>query len=224
MLKKNILSIALIVLLTTITVGTLFYFDFWQKEKKVWEWPELQQTEPEEKPEEKVKEKAEKNPQEQALENKTLVVENKFVVNLPQGWQEVGSPPNLPAAAMAMNLEEEITNEKAKEIGFQTFLTVDYTDLKEYDILAYIKEVQTFLTQSIPLIDFYDVEPVSVSGYDIHFLEAKSVQQDTDFSTLLAFIENEDNMVWAISFNTLGELWPDYKETFYQIAESFRFY
>lgn len=227
MFKSNVFSIILAVILPLIVAGAFFYFDFWQEreEKGLPQNLETQQSRPETVPEETPEETPEEKtqPETQMTENRTLVIEDGFTVDLPQGWYEVSPPADLPAKAMAMNLEEEITNEEAKEAGFQTYFTVNYTDLKEYSLPKYIETVQNYLAQSIPGIEFTHTEQIIINGYDIHFLETKSQQNEISFKTLLAFFEGKNNIVWAFSFNALEESWPDHKETFYQIAKNFRF-
>ena len=155
------------------------------------------------------------------IEHFTLLTKENFTLGLPLGWTEITQPNLWPI--VIIDLQEEITDEKAKEIGFQTNLSIDRAKLEETLPEDYIENVKTGLIQSIPIIEIAKEEKTTINDRVAYFLEISSIQQDLYFKTLLVFMVDEENTIWALSFNTLKESWLNYKDTFYQIAQSFKF-
>lgn len=164
-------------------------------------------------------EKAEEEESGEKLFAKTLIKKD-FTIILPPGWEEISPSPE--GLAMAVDTQEEITNEKAKKINFQTYFLINSTQLGELSAEKYIEEVKISLVQKIPNIKFTDEEKGIINGRQAFFLECQSRQEEIDFKTLLVFIEGRDKTIWAISFNSLKESWSTYRDLFYQIAETFQ--
>ena len=157
-------------------------------------------------------------------DKETLLVKDGFTVILPPGWQET---PNFPEVLlMAVDAGEEIVNEKAREIGFRTNFSIKGDDLKKYDkeysIEEYASSIKTALIQAISGIEFTYEDQGIINNNNAFFIECQSTQEEIDFKTLLVFIEGNDDIIWALSFNALQNSWSAYQDSFYQIAESFK--
>ena len=178
------------------------------------ETPLILQEEKIEKEEEKVEE----------VVKETLLAKDDFTITLPAGWQEITDSPEV--LAMAIDAKEEIADEKAKNIDFRTNFSIKSDDLGKYSKLSgaqdYIESIKTSLVQLIPSIEFTHEEQRTIDGNNAFFVECESTQEETDFKTLLVFVEGSNNIIWAISFNTFQNSWLTYRDLFYQIAESFR--
>ena len=155
----------------------------------------------------------------------TVLIKEGFTITLPASWTEK-TPPLADILLMAIDSQEEISDEKAKEIGFQTNVAVKNDDLGQYEqtytLAEYIDSVKTSLIQVIPGINFTKEKQNTINGFNAFFMECETTQDEINFGTLLVFIEGKDSFLWAISFNTLQSSWPTYEEKFYQIAESFK--
>lgn len=213
-----------ILILILIIAGLVYYFAFWQKEGVSEEEPELSNSATVYCLEQECQKGEEITPEEPAFEEKeTPLVKDDFSLILPPGWQEVSAPPEI--LVMAVDTREEITDEKVKETGFRTNLSIKSDDLqkysKEYSVEEYANSIKTSLTQLIPGIEFTREEQGAIDGNNAFFAECESTQEDIDFKTLLVFIKGE-NILWALSFNALKDSWLTYRDLFYQIAESFK--
>lgn len=175
-------------------------------------------------PEEKVaaEEKSEtpaKEP-EKEVSQATLLDTDYFTITLPSSWEGTSKENTLPI--MIADSQEQILGEKAKEIGFGTNLSINRAELGDGLFEDYVKNLKASLINNIPLIEITKEEKTAINGSDAYFLEIESIQQDLKFNTLVALVVNEANIVWAFSFNTLKESWPDYKDIFYQMVNSIK--
>jgi len=155
----------------------------------------------------------------------TVLAKDGFALTLPVGWTEI-TPPQENILAMGVDSREEINDEKVKETGFRTNLSIQQDDLSKYEqpysLSDYVDSVKTSLMQAIPGIEFAKEEQGEINGFDAVFVECWSTQEEIDFATLLVFFKDANNFIWAISFNTLHDSWLTYQDVFYQIAESFK--
>jgi len=148
------------------------------------------------------------------------IVENEFFsVKLPEGWIEID--PVFESSVMVIKQEEQINNAKAQEINFRSYYSVlqgAYDKESEQD---YLSEVKNSLKQSFTGIIVSNEEVRETENGKIYLIESKFNQQDIDFRVLLS-VSIKDQNAWIVSFNTLEEKWEEYKNLFYQIAESFK--
>ena len=154
-------------------------------------------------------------------DNYTTLVKPDFTLNFPSSWLEITQSTST-WPVVIINLQEEITNEKAKAINFQTNLSINRAELGEVPPQDYIENVKNGLINTIPIIEIVKQEKDTIDNRDAYFLEVDSIQEDLNFKTFLVFTVDEKNTIWALSFNTLKESWPDYQEVFYQMAKSFK--
>ena len=148
----------------------------------------------------------------------TLVETDYFSLIAPFGWDVKSDVNTLPV--IIFDIQDKITNDKAKEIDFHTNLSINSASLGELSLKDYVEKVKNDLINAIPIIEIIKEEPTVISGNEAYLLEIKSVQQDLRFSTLLSLVMGKKNTIWAFSFNTLEETWPDYKSLFIQTARS----
>ena len=155
----------------------------------------------------------------------TFLIKDGFSIILPAGWQEIALD-SIEVLLMAVDVTEEITDEKAIEAEFMTNLSIKSDDFKkyekEYTFEEYVYAVKENLTQSITIIEFTYGNTDIIDGNETFFLEIESTQNEVSFKTLLVFIKDSNNIVWVMSFNTLRDSWLAYKDLFYQITENFK--
>jgi len=142
-----------------------------------------------------------------------------FSVNLPKGWQRAEA--GIGISAMAVNIEENVTDPAAQKINFKTYLAVVYDTLQNRTLGDYLQSAKNGLRQAVPSVVFAKEEELSVNGRPTFTLEAELTQQGVNFYVLMAMIKGEGDDVWVMSFNTVKDSWQEYKKEFYNTINSF---
>lgn len=144
----------------------------------------------------------------------TTINTDSFDLTLPIGWDMTSRNNILPITAI--NSKEDFASEKAKEMDFRTNLSINGAQLGNYSLKDYVGMVKDNLTGNISVIEITKEEETPLAGHDAYFMEIESTQQELEFGTLIAFVVDGNNFVWAFSFNTLQNLWGTYKNDFYE--------
>ncbi len=161
------------------------------------------------------------SPYKPAVEKGTTVEKDDFSIYIPKGWAEAAQPP-MGVALTIVNKAEEITDPAAKRINFQSYYSVLYDNLEGNATEEYYDKVKQSLIEDIPGGGTIVLEETkTINGKDYFFVAAEFTQREIKFKALIVIIPGEDNDMWMVSFNTLNSKWDDYKDLFYQIAESF---
>ncbi|HNU96966.1 MAG TPA: PsbP-related protein [Candidatus Portnoybacteria bacterium] len=147
------------------------------------------------------------------------IIENKFFsVKLPEGWIEV--EPVYGSIATVVKNQELINDTYAQKLNFRSYYSVLRDTVGDKTEQEYLEEIKNSLKKNFTDIMISDEEIKESNGAKIYFMESKLNEQNVDFTILLA-VNIKDQDVWTISFNTLSEKWEEYKDIFYQIADSF---
>ncbi len=147
------------------------------------------------------------------------IIENKFFsVKLPEGWIEV--EPVYGSIATVVKNQELINDTYAQKLNFRSYYSVLRDTVGDKTEQEYLEEIKNSLKKNFTDIMISDGEIKESNGAKIYFMESKLNEQNVDFTILLA-VNIKDQDVWTISFNTLSEKWEEYKDIFYQIADSF---
>jgi len=149
-----------------------------------------------------------------------LVVKDDFSLRAPKEWLEAGAPVGV--SLMLVNNNEQTSNVAAKKINFRSYLSVSYDTLANNTKEQYLEILKSNLKQAIPGAIFTDSDSLLIDSRPTDVLEAEISQQGADFKVLMFVVSGEGKDVWVISFNTLKENGDNYKNLFYQIAESFK--
>lgn len=155
----------------------------------------------------------------------TRLLKDDFEITLPPGWQE---STNLSEGILLMAIDhgENASGGLFEKLDFRTSLSVKSDDITRYadvdNFNDYVASVKISLVQTIPSISFVVEEQKIINGAQAILLECSSRQEDADFKTLLVFVNGNNNIVYAVSFNTFQDSWPAYKSIFYRTAESFK--
>lgn len=150
-------------------------------------------------------------------EKEVRLVKDDFEITLPAGWQEATSTYE-DFLVLAFDGKEDISGGNFQKLDFRTNISIKSDDLTKYSNLdtleKYIESMKISLIQVFPGIKFIKEEG--------NILECETTQEDVDFKTLLVFIEGNNSIIYAISFNTFRSSWEKYKDTFEQVASSFK--
>lgn len=156
-----------------------------------------------------------------APEGVTAIRTNSFDLALPAGWEISSQDDVLPV--VAANSKEEFVNEKVREVNFKTNLSINGTKLGDYSLRDYVRIVKDSLIDNLAVMNIVKEGDFTASDNEAYFMEVESTQQGLEFGTLIVFIVDKDNFVWAFSFNSLRSSWEEYKKVFYRTIEGIDF-
>ncbi len=147
------------------------------------------------------------------------LITDDFSINLPAGWQPTA--PAIGTSAMAVNTDEQIDDPAVQKINFKSYFAVSYDTLQGGSMSDYLQTIKNQLQQSIPSVVFTKEQELTINARSAQAIEAELTQQDVYFNILMVVVSGLGEDVWVISFNTTKSSWDGYKETFYNIADSF---
>jgi hypothetical protein len=139
---------------------------------------------------------------------------------LPGGWAEVQPPED--ALAMVSKTQKEVIDFEGESIDFWSYFSVAQKDRGEKNLTEYVDFVKDSLTGAIPGINFTHEESATINNQMSYFIETEAGPADTDFKFLIVLIEGKNDTAWIITFTSIKEIWLDYKDLFYNTAETFR--
>jgi hypothetical protein len=134
-------------------------------------------------------------------EDRKVLANEDFSITLPQGWE--GRPAPMGASAMAIDINEEVTDPAAKKINFQSYFAISYDTLQDRSREEYVQYIKDSLTVVSP---------------EVNFAEEKQI----DFKVLMILVWTDGEDVWTLSLNTTENKWEEYKDLFYQTADNFQ--
>lgn len=156
--------------------------------------------------------------QESAAEE-TILEKDEFSTLLPEGWSEENAPAGT--AFMAIDNQTKVNDPNAKRINFKPYYAVTYDTLGERTREGYVEYTKQAFLDIDPDVSFTLEDNQTGEDYDAYFMEVEITQQNVDYKVLIV-LNNKDQDIWALSFNTTKDNWVDSKDLFYQIAESFK--
>ena len=144
---------------------------------------------------------------------------NDFEVGLPTGWRQTA--PAMGVSAMAVNANEHIDDPAAQKINFKSYFAVSYDTFQGKNISEYAQTVKSGLQQAISNSIFTKEQDMTINGRSARAMEVELTQQGVNFKVLMVIVKGQGDDFWVMSFNTTKSSWEGYKETFYDIANSF---
>ena len=148
------------------------------------------------------------------------LVTDDFEMVLPQGW--IKSDPAAGVSAMAVNADEQLDDPAAEQINFKSYFAVSRDIIEDGGPSEYMKVIENSLREIIPGISFSEERDMEISGRNARAVKAEMNQKGVDFNALMVSIKGDGNDVWTISFSTTKNKWEEYKESFFNVANSFK--
>lgn len=142
-----------------------------------------------------------------------------FSLTYPAGWQSAQAITGV--SAMAVKEKENISDLEAKKMNFQSYLAVSYDSSEgktKEEVVEYFKNE---LYAVIPEAVFSRENFLSVNGNEAYATEITFRKSGLDFHVLEVIIWGKENDLWALSFNTLEEMWQAYISDFEKMTQSF---
>ena len=143
-----------------------------------------------------------------------------FSMILPKGWK--GSPAPAGAIAMAVNVDENVTDTAAAKINFKSYIAVSFDTLQERSREEYIEYTKDSLRQIFPATNFSQERQIIVDGKNAQAIEIGLIQHGVNFKVLMVLIWDEGEDIWILSLNTTEDKWEEYKILFSRVVESFK--
>lgn len=159
------------------------------------------------------------NDQKNIQQPQSKLVTDDFEVSLPVGWKRAEPP--MGASAMAVNMNEDLSDPAAKKINFKSYFAVSYDTLQGNTMDEYAQIAKDGFAQVIPSVVFTKDQDMAVNGSPAHAIEAELTQKGVNFKILMVMIAGQGEDVWTMSFNTTKSDWDGYREVFYNIVNSF---
>lgn len=148
------------------------------------------------------------------------VEKENFLISVPERWEETELPSQI--LMKVVNSKEEIKDEEAKKINFQTYFSITQEPLDSRTSKEYLGLVKEIMVQTFLDIVFTREEQDNINGQDAYFIEFEASQSGVNFQTLLVLINGKQNDIWTLGFNTTKDYWPIYKNLFYKIVNTFK--
>ena len=150
----------------------------------------------------------------------TVLERNSFSILLPAGWKEIVSPEGI--SLMIIKNQEEFSDLKVKDIGFQSYVAVSLGDSKEKTWEEYIdftrESVLGMLGQDSRISSEGDA---TINGKQAYTMDFEATYGGVELKGQVVIVKAEGTNVWGMSFNTTKDKWEGYKDVFSRVAESF---
>jgi hypothetical protein len=148
------------------------------------------------------------------------IVTDDFSIELPKNWKNTNDAIEG-VSVIAMNSDEIINNAAAEEIGFKSYLAISPDALNERTMEDYMQQVKDELQIAIPEISFSEEADIYINDKLTKKLEADIMQENINFKVVVFIVQEDENNVWILSYNTTDNNWDSYREEFYSSANSF---
>ena len=210
-MKKIIISIVIIIVLG---IGLAVYFT---RQKPVDTENYIQKNNSEESLSESGRENTPTNNSEQS-QNK--IATDDFSITLPEGWSKtIDTIPGV--VAMAANPNEKISDDAAQKINFKSYLAISSDALSGKTLPEYTQLVKEELETAIPNPIFSNENALTINNKPARAFEMEMTQLGVNFKVLLVAIQESEDSVWFLSYNTVKNSWENYKESFSESVRSF---
>lgn len=147
------------------------------------------------------------------------IIMDEYSINLPAGWQQTTAISGV--SAMAVNVNDNITDATAKAAGFQSYFAVSHDTLDGTSMTEYVQAIKNGLSQNISGITFTKEQELKIDDRIAYAIEAELTQEEINFKVLLVIITGPSDDAWILSFNTVKSSWNTYEELFYNVSKSF---
>ncbi len=154
-----------------------------------------------------------------AEEDKIFEAE-EFNVLLPEGWSGYQETGDVFTAFLVTGTEEEMGQEL-----IWTQLMVEKFPREEMTLDDHMNEIKGFLEEEISSLGEESIivseeEEMTVSDYPAKYLEVAFDLEGYQATTAAVFVEGEET-IWSVAINLPTADWPEYKELFDQVVDSF---
>jgi len=147
-------------------------------------------------------------------------VGDDFTILPPAGWAQA----HLPSTLVSFHNLKEVQpkGSEAEKINFKSYMAVSSYSRNGKTLDEIADLVKRQVAGVAPTISFAPITDGTINGQPAKFIEANVSMQGVDFKVMLAVAMKGDKY-FTISSNTTVEKWPEYRDIFYNVLNSFKF-
>ncbi|HRY52450.1 MAG TPA: PsbP-related protein [Candidatus Portnoybacteria bacterium] len=138
----------------------------------------------------------------------------------PTGWIQTHLPSTL--VSYQNSREVQPKDSAAAKINFKSYFAVSFDKTSGQTLDEITKMVKKQLEGVAPAIKFLSTVDGTIGGQPAKLIEADLKMQDVNFKVIVAIAMKGDKY-FNISNNTTAEKWPEYRDIFYNVLNSFEF-
>lgn len=142
-----------------------------------------------------------------------------FTVDQLSGWVVGHMPGTL--VSFHNNSETQPEGSAAAKINFKSYIAVSFDNTQDKTLEQINQTAIDNIKSAIPSINVFTTSDETVNGLAAKFTAMELNQQDVDYTVLMAIYLAGDKY-YSLSFNTTTEKWKNYKDSFYNVARSFK--
>ena len=143
-----------------------------------------------------------------------------FTIIPPTGWIQTHLPSTL--VSYQNSSEVQPKGSTAEKINFKSYMAVSSYSTSGKTLDEVVDLVKRQVESVAPTISFLPVSDGTIDNQPAKFIEANVSMQEVDFKVMLAVAMKGDKY-FTISSNTTTEKWPEYRDIFYNVLNSFKF-
>lgn len=153
-------------------------------------------------------------------ESNNAYIGDDFTIISPTGWIQT----HLPSTLVSFQNPKEIQpkGSAAEKINFKTYIAVSFDNAQGKTLNQVTELVRQQVVAVVPSISFAPETIGTIDSQPAKFMEAGLTQQNVEFKVMVAVVLKGDTY-FTISNNTTAEKWPEYRDLFYNTADSFKF-
>lgn len=156
----------------------------------------------------------------QPKESSGPYVGDDFTIVAPSKWIQTHMPSTL--VSFQNSKETQPEGSAAAKINFKSYIAVSFDNAQGKTLDEVAKLVKQQTQSVVPSISFDSETNGTIDSQSAKLIEASLNQQNVDFKVLLAIVM-KDNKYFTISANTTAQKWTEYRDVFYNTANSFKF-
>lgn len=149
-----------------------------------------------------------------------LFISDDFTILPPSGWVK-SEFPNALVYYKNPNDQQPIGS-AAEKINFQTYFAISADNLKGKTLTEITEFEENQIKAVVPGVVFKSTTDGKIDGQPAKFFEADLSMKNVGFKLMVAVIAKGDKY-FTISNNTTAQKWLEYRDIFYNTADTFRF-
>ncbi|MDD5569133.1 MAG: hypothetical protein PHG23_01845 [Candidatus Pacebacteria bacterium] len=147
-------------------------------------------------------------------------VGDDFTFIPPAGWIRVEMPRTLVAYQNAKEIQPK--GSAAEKVHFKSYFAVSFDNANGQKLNEVADLVKQQIKNAAPGFSFVSETEGIIGGQPAEIVEGDLLSQDVNFKVMVATVLSRDKY-FTISANTTAEKWPEYRDVFYNVLESFEF-
>jgi len=142
-----------------------------------------------------------------------------FSIVSPDGWIQAQLPSTL--VSFLNSRETHPDGSAAAKVNFKSYMAITFDNTNGQSLEEIAESVKQQVSGVVPGVKFSETIG-NINGQPAKFFEADFDQQNIAFKVMIVIVAKGDKY-FTIFANTTAEKWPQYRQSFYDSAASFKF-